>query len=378
MTDTNAVAALPGGQALARLADQAEGDPAAIRAIAARWRAAAPRVVAPLDALGSAVGGVDAAWNGSSADAFVAYMRRYGRAGDALHDALTGCAASLEAAAGAVETARRHIGQVCDDLLAWVAEYRRVNPHATEDQLRPGIGGQVSAATSLARGHADTAETALSTARGEIGKHLGEAVPGFAGIPAAGDEAFVPGHGHTTRWVPVPEDQIRPASHTGGGSSSGGTSTGGTSSGGSSSGGEGGGAGGYGPSGAPPPGGGPAPQGRVVEWIHQAVEILRAQGHPVEKMNVDDIWMIIKHESGGDPRAINLWDSNAAAGHPSKGLMQTIDPTFSRWALPGHRDIYNPVDNIIAGVRYAIERYGSVSNVPGVVGSKTGSGYVGY
>jgi SLT domain proteins len=95
-------------------------------------------------------------------------------------------------------------------------------------------------------------------------------------------------------------------------------------------------------------------------------------------MNTADIWMIIKYESGGNPNAINRWDSNAAAGHPSKGLMQTIDPTFSRWALPGHTDIWNPVDNIIAGVRYAIGRYGSVSAVPGVVGMKDGTGYRGY
>ena len=46
-------------------------------------------------------------------------------------------------------------------------------------------------------------------------------------------------------------------------------------------------------------------------------------------MNPNDIWMIIQHESGGNPNAINNWDSNAAAGMPSKGLMQTIDPTFN-------------------------------------------------
>ncbi|GAA3674951.1 hypothetical protein GCM10022224_044100 [Nonomuraea antimicrobica] len=44
----------------------------------------------------------------------------------------------------------------------------------------------------------------------------------------------------------------------------------------------------------------------------------------------------------------------------------------------GARDIYDPVDNIIAGVRYAVAGYGSVSNVPGVVGMKTGGGYQGY
>jgi len=58
--------------------------------------------------------------------------------------------------------------------------------------------------------------------------------------------------------------------------------------------------------------------------------------------------------------------------------MQCIGPTFTSNALPGHGDIWNPVDNIIAGVRYSISRYGSVSNVPGVAGMRGGSGYVGY
>ncbi|MEV0367258.1 hypothetical protein [Nocardia fusca] len=31
-----------------------------------------------------------------------------------------------------------------------------------------------------------------------------------------------------------------------------------------------------------------------------------------------------------------------------------------------------------AGTRYAIERYGSLGNVPGVVGVSNGTGYVGY
>jgi WXG100 family type VII secretion target len=363
MTDMSAVAALPGGQALVSLESRTRGDPAAIRAIATRWRKAATTSSERLEALGGALTQVDVAWKGASADAFVTYMRRYGRAGDALHDALGDCANCLDTAASAVDTARKNVGGVCDDLLAWVAEYRRRNPHATEEQLKPGIGDQVKQAVSLAQGHVDTAETTLSTARRDIDKYLGDVSPAFSDIPAAGDQSFVPGPGHTTYWVPVPESEIDPALYSGPG---GGSSNGG------------GGFGGYGASGPPPPGGGPAPKGQVADWIRQAVEILRAQGYPVDKMNADDIWMIIQHESGGNPHAINTWDSNAAAGHPSKGLMQTIDPTFDRWSLPGHKDVYNPVDNIIAAVRYAIERYGSVSGVPGVRGTKNGSGYVGY
>ena len=87
---------------------------------------------------------------------------------------------------------------------------------------------------------------------------------------------------------------------------------------------------------------------------------------------------IIARESGGDPDAINTWDANAERGTPSQGLMQTIGPTFEAYKLPGHDEITDPVDNIIAGVRYAVDRYGSVSAVPGVEALARGDAYVGY
>jgi LysM repeat protein len=123
---------------------------------------------------------------------------------------------------------------------------------------------------------------------------------------------------------------------------------------------------------------GDVPPGQVGDWIKQAMDILKANGVPADKMNPQDIAKIIQHESSGNPNAINNWDSNAQKGTPSIGLMQTIQPTFDAHKLPGHDNIRNPVDNIIAGVRYAIERYGSVSNVPGIKGLNGGSGYVGY
>jgi LysM repeat protein len=123
---------------------------------------------------------------------------------------------------------------------------------------------------------------------------------------------------------------------------------------------------------------GDVPKGQVGDWIKQAMDILKANGVPADKMNPQDIAKIIQHESSGNPNAINLWDSNAKKGTPSIGLMQTIQPTFDAYKLPGHDNIRNPVDNIIAGVRYSIARYGSVSNVPGIKGLSNGSGYVGY
>ena len=122
----------------------------------------------------------------------------------------------------------------------------------------------------------------------------------------------------------------------------------------------------------------PTVGGQVGKWISQAQQILAQHGIPYSKMNAKDLDIIIQHESSGNPNAENLWDSNAAAGHPSIGLMQTIGPTFNAYKLPGHGNIRNPVDNIIAGVRYAVSRYGSISNVPGVKDVHAGRAYVGY
>jgi hypothetical protein len=118
--------------------------------------------------------------------------------------------------------------------------------------------------------------------------------------------------------------------------------------------------------------------GETGRWIAEAQTVLKEHGVPLSKMNARDINTIIEHESSGNPDAINRWDSNAAAGHPSEGLMQTIAPTFNEFKLRGHGQILNPVDNIIAGVRYALSRYGSISNVPGVKAVHAGDAYVGY
>ncbi|MFE3445387.1 transglycosylase SLT domain-containing protein [Nocardia sp. NPDC059180] len=120
------------------------------------------------------------------------------------------------------------------------------------------------------------------------------------------------------------------------------------------------------------------PPGQQSQWIDEAMRVLAAEGYDTSQIDRSAIAAIIQHESSGNPNAINLWDSNAAAGIPSKGLMQTIDPTFNAYSLPGHKDIWNPVDNIIAGVRYSIDRYGSVSNVPGIASMREGGAYMGY
>jgi SLT domain-containing protein len=113
-------------------------------------------------------------------------------------------------------------------------------------------------------------------------------------------------------------------------------------------------------------------------WVAEAVRVLRERGYRDDQVNPEHIATIISYESAGNPSAVNNADGNAARGTPSMGIMQTIGPTFDRWALPGHRNILDPVDNIIAGCRYAIARYGSVSRTPGILSLEAGGSYRGY
>ena len=100
--------------------------------------------------------------------------------------------------------------------------------------------------------------------------------------------------------------------------------------------------------------------GGLNTWIDDAVSVLGEHGYDV---SYNAVYETVMHESGGDPDAENGSDSNAAEGHPSIGLMQTIQSTFDEYALPGYGDIYNPVDNIIAGARYAAAVYGSLDEM---------------
>lgn len=58
----------------------------------------------------------------------------------------------------------------------------------------------------------------------------------------------------------------------------------------------------------------------------------------------------IQTESGGREVVTNHWDSNAAAGHPSQGLLQFIPSTFNTWAVGKYRDINKGFDQIVAAI----------------------------
>jgi Transglycosylase SLT domain len=117
---------------------------------------------------------------------------------------------------------------------------------------------------------------------------------------------------------------------------------------------------------------------RLHWWICHAEQVLARHGTPRGKLNTAAAYIVVQHESGANPHAYNGWDINAAHGHPSEGIAQVIGPTFHAYALRGYGNIWDPVDNMVAAFRYAISRYGSMNNIPGVEAVRQGGSYVGY
>ena len=99
----------------------------------------------------------------------------------------------------------------------------------------------------------------------------------------------------------------------------------------------------------------------VGRWKATAIKALRMTGQ-YSTANLNALLNQMRTESNGNPRAINLWDSNAQKGIPSKGLMQVIDPTFQSYGMSGYKsNIYDPLSNILASIRYTLARYGSLT-----------------
>lgn len=103
------------------------------------------------------------------------------------------------------------------------------------------------------------------------------------------------------------------------------------------------------------------PSAGVEQWRALAARALKMTGQYSEA-NLTRMLYQMQTESGGNPNAINNWDINAKRGTPSKGLMQVIDPTFRRHAMAGYdKNIYDPLSNMLAAIRYTIARYGSLA-----------------
>ena len=120
------------------------------------------------------------------------------------------------------------------------------------------------------------------------------------------------------------------------------------------------------------------PSAGVEQWRTLATRALQMTGQYSEA-NLERLLYQMQTESGGNPNAINNWDINAINGTPSKGLMQVIDPTFRAYAMPGYdKNIYDPLSNMLASIRYAVSRYGSLASAYRGVGYEDGIGDINF
>lgn len=90
-------------------------------------------------------------------------------------------------------------------------------------------------------------------------------------------------------------------------------------------------------------------------YIEKAFKELHANA---TEAKINKLLSQIQTESSGDPTIRQkISDVNSRAGHPAQGLLQFIPSTFSSWALPGHKDILNGYDQILAAIN-ALEHGG--------------------
>lgn len=107
-------------------------------------------------------------------------------------------------------------------------------------------------------------------------------------------------------------------------------------------------------------GGNPPGEG-AKRWEPYVKKALAANGLPTSDAYVQAWLRQIQSESGGNPKAVQggYVDINTLTGDLAKGLLQTISATFNAHAFPGHKDIFNGYDNMLAAIHYAKARYGS-------------------
>ncbi len=120
--------------------------------------------------------------------------------------------------------------------------------------------------------------------------------------------------------------------------------------------------------------------GNVTSWIQSAMKDAGVGGGQW----LTGLTAMVAHESGGNPNAVNPLGINPttgqimkAGGEHATGIAQMLMSTFQAYMKPGMNNILNPIDNLVASIRYIQSRYGGIGGMEKASGLLTGN-YKGY
>lgn len=97
----------------------------------------------------------------------------------------------------------------------------------------------------------------------------------------------------------------------------------------------------------------------VEQWRGVVLQALAMMGQPADLANT--VLRRMMQESSGNPNIIQQVHDVNSGGNEARGLMQVTPRTFAGSMMPGHGNIFDPLDNLLASMRYTLATYGSLA-----------------